>query len=45
MRLTFNADDLVWADFEAACAVDLKAAGTIRYATDNSTRVIVLAHV
>jgi DNA polymerase len=36
--------DLVWIDFEASSAVDLKAAGTIRYATDASTRAIVLAY-
>jgi hypothetical protein len=36
--------DLVWIDFEVASAVDLKAAGTIRYATDTSTRAIVLAY-
>jgi DNA polymerase len=39
-----GADDLVWIDFEAASAVDLKAAGTLRYATDASTRAIVLAY-
>jgi DNA polymerase len=34
----------VWIDFETASALDLKAAGTIRYATDTSTRAIVLAY-
>jgi DNA polymerase len=38
----FNAGDLIWVDFEVASALDLKAAGTIRYATDNSTRANVL---
>src|SRR5262245_18571070 len=33
-----------WFDFEAASAVDVKAAGTFRYATDTSTRAIVLAY-
>ena len=37
----FNASDLNWFDFEvASSAVDLKAAGTFRYATDTSTRAI-----
>ena len=40
----FSASDLVWADFEVASAVNLKAAGTLRYATDASTRAIVLAY-
>jgi DNA polymerase len=40
----FNASNLIWVDFEAASAVDLKAVGTIRYATDASTRAIVLAY-
>jgi hypothetical protein len=33
-----------WFDFEAASLRDLKAAGTFRYATDASTRAIVLAY-
>ena len=40
----FNAGDLVWWDFESASALDLKAAGTLRYASDTSTRAIVLAY-
>ena len=40
----FNAGDIVWFDFEVASAVDLKAAGTFRYAADASTRAIVLAY-
>jgi hypothetical protein len=40
----FSADDLLWADFETCGAVDLKAAGTVRYASDASTRGIVLAY-
>jgi DNA polymerase len=40
----FNAANLIWLDFEVASALDLKAAGTIRYATDPSTRAIVLAY-
>jgi DNA polymerase len=39
----YSADDLLWLDFEVASAVDLRAAGTLRYATDTSTRAIVLA--
>src|SRR5215472_3645179 len=39
----FSVDD-VWLDFESASALDLKAAGTLRYATDASTRAIVLAY-
>src|SRR5262245_63291166 len=33
-----------WFDFEAASWLDLKAVGTLRYATDASTRAIVLAY-
>jgi hypothetical protein len=44
MRVTFNAGDIIWIDFEVSSALDLKAAGTIRYATDVSTRAIVLAY-
>ena len=40
----FDPSDLVWFDFEAASARDLKAAGTLRYATDASTRAIILAY-
>ena len=40
----FNAGDIIWMDFEVASAVDLKAAGTFRYAADASTRAIVLAY-
>jgi DNA polymerase len=40
----FNASELAWLDFETASALDLKAAGTVRYATDRSTRAIVLAY-
>jgi hypothetical protein len=37
-------NELVWIDFESASALDLKAAGTVRYADDASTRAIVLAY-
>jgi DNA polymerase len=40
----FNAGDIVWIDFEAASLLDLKAVGTLRYATDVSTRATVLAY-
>ena len=40
----FNASDIVWIDFEAASRLDLKAVGTLRYATDVSTRAIILAY-
>ena len=40
----FNTSDLCWFDFEVASAVDLKAAGTLRYVADTSTRAIVLAY-
>jgi DNA polymerase len=33
-----------WFDFEAASRLDLKAVGTFRYATDVSTRAIILAY-
>src|SRR5262245_5364536 len=33
-----------WFDFEAASLLDLKAVGTFRYATDVSTRAIILAY-
>jgi DNA polymerase bacteriophage-type len=37
-------DPAYWYDFEAASRRDLKADGTFRYATDASTRAIVLAY-
>src|SRR5215472_470639 len=41
----FNADDLVWIDFEVvAPKVDLKAAGAFRYVAELTTRAIVLAY-
>ena len=40
----FDARNLVWADFETAGLRDLQAAGTIAYATDVSTRAVVLAY-
>ena len=40
----FNACDIVWIDFEVASRRDLKAAGAFRYATDVSTRAIILAY-
>jgi DNA polymerase len=40
----FDPRDLVWFDFESTSALDIKAAGTLRYATDTSTRAIVLAY-
>jgi DNA polymerase len=40
----FDIDDLVWIDFESASALDLKAAGTVRYAAGASTRATVLAY-
>jgi DNA polymerase len=40
----FNVRDLLWLDFESASALDLKSAGSIRYATDASTRAIVAAY-
>jgi DNA polymerase len=40
----FNANDIVWADFESASALDLKVVGTLRYAAAPSTRAIVLAY-
>jgi hypothetical protein len=40
----FDTNELIWADFEVASACDLKAAGTLRYATDASTRAIILAY-
>jgi DNA polymerase len=40
----FDPSDLVWFDFEAASARDLKADGTLCYAADPSTRAIILAY-
>src|SRR5262249_3996750 len=40
----FDANDIVWTDFEARSALDLKAAGTFRYVAETSTRAIVLAY-
>ena len=41
----FDADDIVWIDFEAAApGIDLKAAGTFRYVAEASTRALVLAY-
>src|SRR5215472_10286726 len=41
----FNAGDLAWIDFEVlGGALDLKAAGTLRYTTAASTRALVLAY-
>jgi DNA polymerase len=43
--MSFSVDQLDWADFEtSAPGIDLKAAGTIRYAAETSTRAIVLAY-
>ena len=40
----FNVSDLIWLDFESAGALDLKAAGTVSYAADTSTRATALAY-
>jgi DNA polymerase len=40
----FSTRDIVWVDFETASVLDLKAAGTVTYAADPSTRAIVLAY-
>jgi DNA polymerase len=41
----FNASDITWLDFEVLSPeINLKAAGPFRYATDASTRAIVLAY-
>jgi hypothetical protein len=40
----FDPSELVWFDFEAASARDLKADGTLCYAADPSTRAIILAY-
>jgi DNA polymerase bacteriophage-type len=42
--MAFSADQIIWADFEVKSAVDLKAAGTLRYVADTSTSAIVLAY-
>jgi DNA polymerase bacteriophage-type len=42
--VAFSADQIIWADFETKSEVDLKAAGTLRYAADLSTSAIVLAY-
>jgi DNA polymerase len=42
--VTFPADQIVWVDFETKSAVDLKAAGTLRYVADTSASAIVLAY-
>ena len=42
--MMFDPRDLSWVDFEVASRLDLKAAGTLRYATDVSTRAIILAY-
>jgi DNA polymerase bacteriophage-type len=39
----FSAKDLLFVDFETASAVDLKAVGTVAYATHATSRAIVLA--
>jgi hypothetical protein len=41
---SFDGSNVTWLDFETAGKIDLKAAGTLRYATDASTRAIVLAY-
>jgi DNA polymerase len=40
----FDVNDLFWMDFESKSALDIKAAGTFRYAADTSTSAIVLAY-
>jgi DNA polymerase len=40
----FVVSDILWLDFETVGALDLKAAGTFRYAADTSTSAIVLAY-
>ena len=40
----FSAGDIAWFDFETAARLDLKEAGTLRYASDPATRAIVLAY-
>ena len=40
----FDVNDLIWLDFETTSALDLKTVGSSRYASDVSTRAIVLAY-
>jgi DNA polymerase len=40
----FKPNELLWIDFESACALGIKAAGTFAYANDPSARAIVLAY-
>src|SRR3954454_10869831 len=42
--MMFDPRDLSWVDFEVASRLDLKAVGALRYATDVSTRAIILAY-
>ena len=42
--MMFDPRDLSWVDFEVASRLDLKATGALRYATDVSTRAIILAY-
>ena len=42
--MMFDPRDLSWGDFEVASRLDLKATGALRYATDVSTRAIILAY-
>jgi DNA polymerase len=42
--MMFDPRNLSWGDFEVASKLDLKAVGTLRYATDVSTRAIILAY-
>ena len=42
--MMFDPRDISWVDFEVASKLDLKAVGTLRYATDVSTRAIILAY-
>jgi DNA polymerase len=40
----FDTDDFAWLDFETKGALELKAAGTLRYVAEASTSAIVLAY-
>jgi DNA polymerase len=42
--MTFSADQIIWIDFESKSAVDLKAAGTLRYVADASASALALAY-
>jgi DNA polymerase bacteriophage-type len=42
--MTFSADQTIWIDFESKSAVDLKAAGTLRYVADASASALTLAY-